>query len=205
MNKAYNSNINGKKHLFEIANEQEGFFTAKQAEESGVDKRNFSYHVKAGNWVREGHGIYRLAQYPLSESAQLILIWFWTRDRKSDKPEGVFSHETAFKIFNLTDLMPTKIHLTVSRKFRRSGTTPPGIILHKEEAVSHMKVGVVEVARPLQAIVQVIEADSQPIEIITQAFEQANQMGIIKPQDFDNILMKPETLKIINVLRAKKI
>ncbi len=43
-------------NLFEVAESQQGFFTAKQAERAGFLNTNHGYHVKAGNWIREGRG-----------------------------------------------------------------------------------------------------------------------------------------------------
>ena len=46
--------------LFEIAEAQQGYFTAGQAGEAGYARSTHSYHVEAGNWVREHRGVYRL-------------------------------------------------------------------------------------------------------------------------------------------------
>jgi len=59
------SNLQNKQTLFEIAASQYGLFTAKQAIKAGFKKNNHPYHVQVGNWVREWHGIYRLARFPL--------------------------------------------------------------------------------------------------------------------------------------------
>ena len=56
--------------LFELANDQQGLFTAKQAEQVGFVSNNHSYHVKTGNWIREGRGLYRLAHFPKSPEEQ---------------------------------------------------------------------------------------------------------------------------------------
>ena len=37
--------------LQQVAGEQRGFFTARQAVQAGFDARNHTYHVKAGNWT----------------------------------------------------------------------------------------------------------------------------------------------------------
>jgi len=49
------------KELYSLAESQSGFFTAKQAEALGYTSNKRIYHVRAGNWVREHRGIYRLA------------------------------------------------------------------------------------------------------------------------------------------------
>ena len=57
------------RRLYEIAESQQGFFTAKQAIRAGFAEKVHAYHVKAGNWIREHRGIYRLAEFPRSGTA----------------------------------------------------------------------------------------------------------------------------------------
>ena len=61
------------RRLHEIAQSQQGFFTTKQAIRSGFAGKTHSYHVKAGNWIREHRGIYRLADFPAPERPDLML------------------------------------------------------------------------------------------------------------------------------------
>lgn len=44
---------------------------------------------------------------------------------------GVLSHDTALHLMDLSDVNPTRIHLTVPRKYRpRRRNPPPGVVLH---------------------------------------------------------------------------
>ena|ERR1700722_2058869 len=52
------------KRLYEIVEDQQGFFTTKQAKAVGFAENTHPYHVQAGNWIREHRGIYRLASFP---------------------------------------------------------------------------------------------------------------------------------------------
>src|SRR4029453_4144563 len=61
------------RRLFEIAEQQQGFFTAKQAKEAGFAENTHPYHVQVGNWVREHRGIYRLALFPTADRPDLVL------------------------------------------------------------------------------------------------------------------------------------
>ena len=53
--------------LFETAESQAGYFTARQAREHGFAWERLSGNVKSGRFVRVRRGIYRLAQFPGSE------------------------------------------------------------------------------------------------------------------------------------------
>ena len=117
------TDVDPRSELFTVADDQQGYFTAQQAEKAGYRKSNHSYHVKAGNWIREGRGIYRLAAFPRTDDSQLIVLSLWSRNRQG-RPMGVYSHETALSIHNLSDAMPAKLHMTVPKGFRRVSPIP---------------------------------------------------------------------------------
>jgi predicted transcriptional regulator of viral defense system len=166
--------------LFAIAEGQSGFFTAKQAEEAGFQRRNHSYHVRSGNWVREGRGIFRLKQFPVAEEPDLVLWSLWSRDR-SDQPTGVYSHETALRIYDLSDVMPAKVHMTVPRSFRRNAPVPNVLVLHRanlQPADVEEKQGY-QVTRPIKTLIDLIRAQTLPEETLRSAFAEASQKGLI--------------------------
>ncbi|MBI1213761.1 MAG: hypothetical protein GC190_20060 [Alphaproteobacteria bacterium] len=114
--------------LAALASSQGGYFTAKQASDAGYGYRHLDYHETVGNFVRVGHGLYRIPTLPVSEHDDFVRLAFWSRNR-NDEPQAVVSHESALVVHELTDLLPTKIHLTVPSKFRKA--PPPGCVLHK--------------------------------------------------------------------------
>lgn len=166
--------------LFEIAEAQQGFFTSKQAKSAGFDERNHPYHVHAGNWIREHRGIYRLASFPPPERPDLVLWALWSCNRKG-KIEGVYSHETALSIYDLSDLNPSKLHMIMPKTFRRMSKTPKGIVLHKADLD---RADVVQrdgylVTRPLRAIIDLIGTDSADEESLRQALGDGMNRGLI--------------------------
>ena len=106
------SHRDAERRLFEIAEAQQGFFTAKQAKAAGFDANTDSYHVHVGNWIREHRGIYRLALFPLTEHPDLVRWSLWSRNR-NEATEGVCNHQTALSLHELFDLNPAKLHMTV--------------------------------------------------------------------------------------------
>ena len=115
--------------LFELAQQNQGFFTTKQAKAAGFAENTHPYHVQAGNWIREHRGIYRLAQFPPSDRPDLALWSLWSRNRK-EEIEGVYSHQTALSLHELSDLNPAKLHMTVPTHFRRNSRVPGIVVLH---------------------------------------------------------------------------
>ncbi len=170
--------------LFAVAEAQEGFFTAKQAEAAGFDRTNHAYHVRTGKWMREYRGIYRLKQYPLSPDSDLILWSLWSRGR-DDAPQGVYSHETALRIFDLSDNMPAKLHMTVPAKFRRGAEIPAILVLHHADlalADVEEREGF-RVTRPMRAILDLVATGGLSQDLLQQAFDEARNRGLITARE----------------------
>ena len=172
--------------LFNIAQTQGGFFTARQAEEAGFDPHNFTYHIKAGNWERECRGVYRLSNYPMVEHPDLIVWSLWSRGR-DEKPKGVYSHETALSIFNLSDIMPSKLHMTVPSNFRRSAKTPKILVLHYADLQPEEIRGNEEykVTRPIKAILDLCKDKRIEDELLLQALAEGKAHGLITQEEIN--------------------
>ena len=177
------SNIGPKENqrrLYELAETQGGYFTANQAEALGYRANKRNYHVSAGNWVREARGIYRLALFPRPERPDLLMWWLWSRDR-SGQPQGVYSHRTALSLYDLTDLMPAKIDMTVPRPFRR-GTPIPRILrlhyddLHQDEIE---KINGVPVTNALRTILDMWKSEEVSRDILRAALKEGMRLGKI--------------------------
>jgi predicted transcriptional regulator of viral defense system len=168
------------KELYQLAESQGGYFTAKQAAALGYASNKRSYHVRAHNWIREHRGIYRLALFPEPERPDLILWWLWSRDR-SDQPTGVFSHQTALSLHDLTDTNPAKLDLTVPKHFRRGVPIPKVLRLHYGDVAGEDRelVHGVPVTNALRAILDVWTESSLPKPVLREAFHEAMKRGNI--------------------------
>ncbi len=166
--------------LFKIADTQQGFFTAKQAIRCGYSVKNHHYHIRSSRWIREGRGVYRLSSYPLPDRPDLMRWYLWSRNRE-DSPQGVYSHETALSIYNLSDVMPAKLHMTVPKGFRKFGRLPKILILYKKELLEKDKADFigVKVTTPIRTIFDVIEEGTLSEDLIQQAISDALRQGII--------------------------
>ena len=181
------SHREAKRRLFEFAEQQQGFFTAKQARAAGFAESTHSYHVKAGNWTREYRGIYRLVLFPMADRPDLVLWALWSRNRNGEV-EGVYSHQTALSLYELSDLSPAKLHMTVPTDFRRSTGIPGILVLHYAD-LPQCDVTTSQgfkFTRPLPTILDLIEAGTVEQRFIRQALRQALDRGIITRQQIHN-------------------
>ena len=120
------------KALVDIAQLQGGCFTAKQAVSVGYADSVHNYHVSNGDWIKEGRGIYRLAELPKPEWPELVVWSLWSRGRE-DKPEGVYCMETALAIHGLSAKEDGIMHMAVPTSFRRNSEIPQQLKLYKQD------------------------------------------------------------------------
>ncbi len=171
--------------LFTVADRQQGFFTAKQAEKCGYERSNFHLRVASGEWVQEGRGIYRLGRYPITDRPELVFWTLWSRNRQ-DIPQGVWSHETALDIYELSDVMPPKMHMTVPVNFRRRIEIPKVLRLHYANlAPSNVEERQgYKVTTPLQTLIDIVRVKTVADEFISQAINEALERGLILKKQF---------------------
>ena len=187
--------------LFDSAEGQQGYFTAKQAAAAGYQLGSQAHHVKSGNWVRVERGIYRLARFPQSNEEQLVIYHLWSRNRVG-VPEGVYSHQTALSIHELSDINPAKLHMTVPLTFRRNAKTPKILVLHR---VSLNEKDVVQrhgfaVTRPLRAITDLAVAETVSRDIIEQALKEGRQRGLITEREISELRQRGQIPKWLDEL-----
>lgn len=169
------------KRLYGIAEDQQGFFTTKQAKAAGFAENTHPYHVQAGNWIREHRGIYRLASFPRGERPDLMLWALWSRNR-GEVAQGIYSHQTALSLHDLSDVMPAKLHMTVPRSFRRNSEIPRVLVLHFATP-PQSDIGVaqgVRVTTPMRTILDLLEGGEVPPATLRQALRDGLRRGLIR-------------------------
>ncbi len=110
--------------LYAQASAQAGYFTTTQARAHGVSWRALAHHAARGRFWRLRRGLYRFRDYPSSPHEEVVAAWLAIGVERS-----VVSHDTALDLYDLTDLIPSSVHLIVPRAQR--GLHPPqGVTLH---------------------------------------------------------------------------
>jgi predicted transcriptional regulator of viral defense system len=167
--------------LYEIAEDQQGFFTTKQAKAAGFAENTHPYHVQAGNWIREHRGIYRLARFPRGHRPDLMLWSLWSKNRE-EVAQGVYSHQTALSLYDLSDVMPAKLHMTVPGRFRRNSEIPRVLVLHFAN-ILQSDIGTahgVPVTNPMRTILDLLHGGDVPPANLRQALREGLRRGLIR-------------------------
>ena len=186
------SGVASRRKLFEIAQAQSGFFTTRQAIEAGFASNPHPYHVRSGNWIREYRGIYRLADYPNPERPDLMIGYLWSWDRH-ENPQGVYSHETALSLYELSDANPRKLHMTVPRKFRRMAPSPAMIVLHRADIPIEdaQEVLGVRCTTPMRSMIDLAGEPRTDTALLRQAVREALARGLVRHDQFEREDLPP--------------
>jgi len=111
------------------------------------------------------------------------MLWqLWSRNRL-DNLQVVYSHETALSFYELSDVMPASLHITVPHGFDRSTEISPVIVLHRND-LSEDEIGAIDgirLTRPLRTIVDLISEGTLSPDLIEQAIKQAVERGLFTP------------------------
>lgn len=164
--------------LFGVAQAQAGYFTTRQAARAGYSPQLLAY-LGDKKVLRVRRGIYRLVHFPSSDHEDLVVSWLWSEQA------GVFSHETALALHDLSDALPSKVHLTMPASWgRRRLRVPAGLVLHFADVVERDRTsfGAVPVTAPLRTLADCIETDLAP-GLLDQAIGQARRRGLITTRD----------------------
>ena len=161
--------------LYEAAAGQQGLFTTSQAVEAGYSNPLITHHVRSGRFARLRRGIYRLIHFPAGEHEDLVEVWLWSEH------EGVFSHQTALALQNLSDVLPKRVHLTVPIAWQqRRLRVPKGVVLHfgKVPRADRAWVDAVPITNPGRTLRDCAEDHFSP-ELLEQAVAQARHRGLV--------------------------
>lgn len=162
--------------LYSVAQSQAGYFTVGQASDAGMDRSTLSYHARpGGRYERIGRGVYRLRHFPTSPHEHVVAGWLPLRNAGA-----VVSHESALELYDLSDVIPDAVHLSVPRSQR--GQRPrTGVRIHTTaralEPTEVRDAAGVRATSPERTLVDCLEDGAAP-EQMELAFRQALSRGL---------------------------
>lgn len=154
--------------LYNIAEQQAGYFTAGQAATAGFSWERLVEHSKSGRFQRVAHGVYRLSQFPSSPFEDLFVAWLRCG------PKAVISHESALAVYDLSDVMPAATHVTVPRTAsrRRKGIRQHTSSLRPEDVKKRQGLPVTSVPRTIADVARAGLTEDSIRVAIRQALER---------------------------------
>jgi predicted transcriptional regulator of viral defense system len=171
--------------IFDIAIDQHGFVTAHDAKEAGFDVRRLHDLKVRGQADQLDIGLYRLTAIPPTRFDQYMQAALWHHGL------GVISHETALDLWDVCDINPAKLHVTIPFKPRLTRTPPALYVIHK--AVLQDRERTVMEAVPIvtleHAIRQCIGMHTRP-DLLRQAIDNGRKVGKLRPSVADQLVQE---------------
>lgn len=164
--------------LFEVAAGQFGFVTSEDAHELGGQDGVLVDMERAGHLDRVARGLYRFRSYPTDPRDELMAATLWPRRL------GVISHDSALDLWELCDVNPARIHVTVPKTARLRRRVPPSYEVHERELELDecSNVDGIRVVTPLRAILDGIERHLDR-RLVNQAIDTATRRGLLLPEE----------------------
>jgi predicted transcriptional regulator of viral defense system len=113
--------------LFDIAADQYGFVTTEDLQLLGGNTQVLVDMRRHGHVDRVAHGLYRFHSFPAGPLDEFMQATLWPRRL------GVISHDSALDLWDLCDVNPAKIHVTVPKAARLRRATPPEYVVHTRD------------------------------------------------------------------------
>jgi predicted transcriptional regulator of viral defense system len=113
--------------LAERAADRFGYVTRDDARDLGVPMDTLSKLAARGQLEHVGHGVYRVSLIPPSPLGPYMEATLWPYG-----VPGVISHESALSLYEMSDVSPNRIHLTVPPEYRTHRAIPDLYVLHRE-------------------------------------------------------------------------
>jgi predicted transcriptional regulator of viral defense system len=161
--------------LVELAAEQHGYVTTRDARDIGVDPVQLRLLAARGRLERAGRGVYRVPILPRSEHDDLAAAVAWTLGR------GAISHESALELHALADVNPSRIHLTVPRDNHPRAAGGELYRLHRRDlpALEITSVDGIPVTTVARTIKDCLNTGTDPYQL-RAAIEKAEAEGTLR-------------------------
>lgn len=158
-----------------LAKHQHGHFSVQQALEVGLTRPAISYQLRNGRISNPERGVYRFSAYPATDNEHLAILMLWSQL----DPSIAFSHETALAHYELDDVLPEKIYLTVPKSFRQ--TPREHIVLHRSQLQPDevYRAGILQFTDPLRTLLDLLRA-GYPTEQLHEAMRTAIDKGLLR-------------------------
>jgi predicted transcriptional regulator of viral defense system len=169
--------------IYELAEARHGYFTVAEAKAAGVTALTLTKMAARGVLERTSHGVYRLAHFPVFPEGQYIEAALWPQGAT-----GVISHQSALALHGLSDVSPSKVHITVPPTHRVRRGIPRYLVIHHAPLGPH-EVEVLDgipATTPARTIRDCHAADLG-LGIIRQAISDGRTSGKLTKREADTL------------------
>lgn len=168
--------------VVERAAEQHGYVTTQDARSLGIDPTQLRLLAARGRLERTSRGVYRVHILPRTEHDEFAAAIAWTLGR------GIVSHESALVLHGISDVNPSRIHLTVPRNNHPRTVGGDLYRLHRRKlpATDITEVDGLPVTTVPRTIRDCLATGTDPYQLRLAA-DRAGAAGTVRPQTADTL------------------
>ena len=175
--------------LRDLAAEHGGLFTASEAEQAGIARVLVVQLAHRGRLDRVAQGLYRFPGWPTTPLQQFHEAVLWPRAHRELK-YALVSHDSALELYNLTQLNPGVIHVTLPPKTRISREWPTWLRLHFADVAENDRAW--EQGIPIVSVPRAIEdiAPVHGIDLLHRAVSEAREKRLLREDELQRLVNK---------------
>jgi predicted transcriptional regulator of viral defense system len=173
--------------LLPLAEQTDGLVTASQARALGITDSVLARLTQRGKLERVARGVYRIPYFPADRLSQYREAVLWARASRG--PDQVaLSHETALGVYGISDVNPSRVHLTVPKDARLRRRKPKWIVIHRgdlppSDVTTHEGLPVTTVAK---SVLDVLGTTGK-LGVARQAIKDARKEGYISAAELNRL------------------
>jgi predicted transcriptional regulator of viral defense system len=173
--------------LLPLAEQNDGLVTASQARALGIKDSVLARLTQRGKLERVARGVYRIPYFPADRLSQYREAVLWARASHGPK-QVALSHETALGVYGISDVNPSRVHLTVPKDARLRRRKPKWIVIHRGDlppsnVATHEGLPVTTVAK---SVLDVVDATGR-LGVARQAIKDARKEGYISAAELNRL------------------
>jgi predicted transcriptional regulator of viral defense system len=170
--------------LAEVAADQHGYFDLADSRAVGYADNTVAQMARRGRIERVSHALYRIAFLPSGRMGPYMAAVMWPVGIR-----GVISHNTALDLWDVGDVNPAKIHITVPRAHRPQREVPPAYEVHREDldardVTAIEGVPVVTLGRAIRECA----AEHLAADLLEQAIRHGRDRGLLTGTEADGLM-----------------
>ena len=164
--------------LLDLAQDHHGYLRTEDVRDAGLDPKRLVDYERRGVAERVAYGVYRMKAIPPDDLDEYMRAALWPMGA------GLLSHETALDLYELCDVNPAGIDVTVPHSYRTHRPVPGLYRLHPRNLTSEeaTRLRGLPIVTPLRAVLDGIETHMRR-ELIEQAIQTAEQQSLITADD----------------------
>lgn len=168
--------------LMDVAVGQYGYVTTEDARAVGVAPEVLRILAHRGDADHIAHGLYRLRLVPATMRDQLMEATLWPRGM------GVISHDTALDLWDLCDVNPGRVHVTVPAAVRIRRRAPAAYAVYRRDLTPAdiTRLEGIPVVTVRRAILDGMERHLTG-HLIDQAIDTAQATGQLSPAEVEEV------------------